>query len=126
MLNDPINYFDPVGHSQAQINNALDWIRANHPELLKDIDPIVSDSVLGNLTGGDGFTLGQRVWINTNGLTDAEVVGMVAHELYHAKKGFWKTVFGPDEHDNIVYPMHADILDEYEKSLKTKKGNRCP
>lgn len=79
-----------------------------------------------SLGRGDGITLGQRIYINTNGMTDGEVVGMVAHELQHAQRGFWDTVLNQtEEQHDAIYDVQTRIKMEYEDQMSGGK-KPCP
>lgn len=125
VLQDPINLIDPTGLTQKQIDDALVWIGKNHQELLTGTNAIVKDSILASVLSfgqGDGITLGQRIYINTNGMTDADVVGMVAHELQHAQRGFWNTLLNQtnSEHDAII-EMQIRIKMEFEGQMNGER-----
>lgn len=129
VMNDPINWIDPLGLSQEQIDSAMDWLGATHPELTQGAkNATIKDSVLGSIAGEDGITLGNYIFINTKGMTDKDVVGMVAHELLHYKDGFWKTLFPPSGRHDSIYGIHGKILNEYDNYSGSSKGkgNKCP
>lgn len=63
---------------------------------------------------GNGIALGSYIFIDFDELNQTEAVGLIAHELMHAQKGFLNTLFSEDEHDKI-YQRHSQILNEYSK-----------
>lgn len=117
VMNDPINWIDPLGLSQEQIDDGLFWIKGNYPELTNGVNATVTDSMLGKTLslGDEGFTAGNRIYIDTGSIitkpmNDADVVGMIAHELQHVKKGFLYTLFRQTskEHEDI-YGKQSDV-----------------
>ena len=117
VLQDPVNYWDPLGLNQDQIDRSISWLRVNNPNSFNGINPTISDSRIPSLFFKDGLMLPNgNILINTDGLNDTEVLGMVFHELEHARDGYLKSLF-KDRH-NQIYEQQAIIQQKYD-------GQKC-
>src|SRR5690606_16389704 len=120
-FNDPINFIDPNGLTQQQIDDAIGWISNNEPELLNGLNPVIRESTIPGMLPGspDGITLpGSIALIDTQGMSDSEVVGMVVHELLHIRRGFLNTLLLQTEKEhNDIYNTQAIIKMKYERQM---------
>ncbi|MBL7557369.1 MAG: hypothetical protein JNM24_16190 [Bdellovibrionaceae bacterium] len=131
VMNDPINFIDPRGLSQEQIDNALTWIGANYPSLVSGISPKGYDLPLIPSWGGWTIPGSERFIIDTRGGSDAWVLGRVVHELLHIKKGFLFTIFDQTDNYHDMMDIYADqVMEDYmnrkEKGSRIGSGNSCP
>jgi RHS repeat-associated protein len=126
VINDPVNLIDPRGLSQADVDNAVNWLKANHPELFNGINPTITDTSLPfDITG---ITLtSNRIFVDSSKTPlMKDNVDNVAHELMHAQvgnvlKNMWANIF----HNNHskIYHTAAKIGGEY--WLQQNRNNSC-
>lgn len=133
VANSPLNFIDPLGLTQKQIEDAMAWLRVNHPELMGTTPPTVLDGPLPNGTDGKTNPFTGTITIDTSqSKSMVDIVDSVAHELMHRLQNtsevIFNALFNPKEADK----QHGDIItkaqeisQQYKMEMKNQ-GNTCP
>jgi RHS repeat-associated protein len=114
------------------INSAISWIRQNDPGVLHNYSmPIVVNSgstfkyinqFLPDKYQMDGLTLGNLIFLDTVGVEQADLVGMVAHELLHARDGLVGTLFNSEAQHDKIYDRQSLLVNAYKQGIVPKKS----
>lgn len=119
----PMSYIDPMGLSQEQLDKGYAWLSTHYPFLIPKGGVSVRDSKIptyaGMLSGGnvEGVSIPflSTILIDTTGMTDSDVVGMLAHELFHYNLGTLKNALIMDDkrHDLLEGFFQGTISNSY-------------
>lgn len=126
---DPINFIDPTGLTQQDVNNALEYVSRFIPEL-KNIQ--IGKLGVGDTASGrtnlfsSTIDLDQKYWGNLDeaGLTD--LLDTIYHEGLHVKQGFsglgrnvWDSIFNNNKSHNDITKagiyFGINNIDEYQR-----------
>ncbi|MBN8540430.1 MAG: PKD domain-containing protein [Deltaproteobacteria bacterium] len=132
---DPINFLDPTGLSQQQVDCAVTWLRINRPELFIGLprDLSIRDGDLSlyrklsevlNLDPSVGARYNRltknilidTTYFNSMNAPFASIVGAVAHELMHAQDSY----FNQRSH-RVIDQTESNVVREY---IRNPRGGK--
>lgn len=132
---DPVNYIDPSGLSQEEVDCAVAWLKSNRPDLFDGIPDSLQIldqhlTVIPYVWEPMAMFLPNMILVNTNAIhanaseraRQRMIIETVAHELMHAKDGFLRTISFMGRGHDVIRPAASKIGDQYFNSLPPRGG----
>jgi RHS repeat-associated protein len=129
-LNDPINWLDPWGLTQCDIDIAVKIIKETQKDL--KFPKSIAPSYRSDKYAGEYFYLTDTLKLNQNylkKLTDKQaedLLNTIVHELLHKKDPLWRQILDSfREHPDIEKETERRVKDMLERYLKQREAAPC-
>jgi RHS repeat-associated protein len=133
VLNDPVNWVDPWGRTQCDIDTAARLIQEVHPDLKFprsiEIDPTISPD---SMVVGRYYWEAQRVTLNPRYLEklaaqDAdELLVTILHEIVHHNDPLWKVRLDANRDHPDVDKRALELAKKIYDLFQDERGKKCP
>jgi RHS repeat-associated protein len=131
--NNPVNYIDPLGLTQEELDAAFSWIKGHKPDLIIKETYNPKDKKLPGKLLGWALPSGQ-VYVDTEKIKrdfggQGGIVGNLAHEIMHSNDGVIKTLFSSKEDHWKIYLKGFEVADQYlewlKKNIEQEEQKEC-